>query len=161
MQDSSYMMGHEYTYEGSKPGRIIEILTECGCMNPVVYFDELDKISKCSKGDEIENFLCHLTDSSQNNEFHDKYMSGINFDLSKVTFIFSYNDPSKVNPILLDRLYKINTDGFNERVNLQFAKIICSPKCEYNFNSSDITTLKMLLKDNATMKKVLEILKDA
>ena len=46
MQDSSYMIGHEYTYEGSKPGRIIEILTETGCMNPVIYFDELDKISK-------------------------------------------------------------------------------------------------------------------
>ena len=144
MQDSSYMMGHEYTYEGSKPGRIIEILTECGCMNPVVYFDELDKISKCSKGDEIENFLCHLTDSSQNNEFHDKYMSGINFDLSKVTFIFSYNDPSKVNPILLDRLYKINTDGFNEKSKLTICQDYLLPKIleEYNFNSSDITITK-------------------
>ena len=57
-------MGHEYTYEGSKPGRIIEILGESGCMNPVIYFDELDKISKTQKGEEIENFLCHLTDTS-------------------------------------------------------------------------------------------------
>ena len=128
MQDSSYMMGHEYTYEGSKPGRIIEILTECGCMNPVIYFDELDKISKCTKGDEIENFLCHLTDTSQNSEFHDKYMSGINFDLSKVTFIFSYNDPSRVNPILLDRLYKINTDGFKEKSKLTICQDYLLPK---------------------------------
>lgn len=144
MQDSSYMMGHEYTYEGSKPGRIIEILTECGCMNPVIYFDELDKISKCTKGDEIENFLCHLTDTSQNSEFHDKYMSGINFDLSKVTFIFSYNEPSKVNPILLDRLYKINTDGFNEKSKLTICQDYLLPKIldEYNFNQSDITITK-------------------
>ena len=71
-------------------------------------------------------------------------MSGINFDLSKVTFIFSYNDPSKVNPILLDRLYKINTDGFNEKSKLTICQDYLLPKIleEYNFNSSDITITK-------------------
>jgi len=140
MQDSSFMMGHEYTYEGSKPGRIIEILGESGCMNPVIYFDELDKISKTQKGEEIENFLCHLTDSSQNTEFHDKYMSGINFDLSKATFIFSYNDPKAVNPILLDRIYKIKTDGFTDKSKLSICKDYLLPSIleECNFTRDDI-----------------------
>ena len=71
--DSAYFDGHCYTYEGSQPGRIINILQECKCMNPIIYFDELDKISDTPKGEEITNFLCHLIDYSQNNCFHDKY----------------------------------------------------------------------------------------
>ena len=140
MQDSSYLMGHEYTYEGSKPGRIIEILTECSCMNPVIYFDELDKLSETSKGDEIANLLCHLTDTSQNKEFQDKYLSGINFDLSRAIFIFSYNEESKINPILLDRMYKIKTDGFNKKSKLIIAQNYLIPKIitEFNFNKNDI-----------------------
>jgi ATP-dependent Lon protease len=57
--------------------------------------------------------LTHLTDTSQNTQFHDKYFSEIDFDLSKCLFIFSYNDESKVNPILKDRMYRIQTKGYN------------------------------------------------
>jgi ATP-dependent Lon protease len=140
MQDSSFMMGHEYTYEGSKPGRIIEILSECGCMNPVIYFDELDKISQSPKGEEIANFLCHLTDPSQNSEFHDKYMSGIDFDLSKAIFIFSYNNVENINPILLDRLFKIKTDGFDVKSKVTIAKNYLVPRLlkEYNIIENNI-----------------------
>ena len=46
-------------------------------MNPVIYFDELDKISDTPRGEEIIGILTHLTDTSQNNEFHDKYFSEI------------------------------------------------------------------------------------
>ena len=96
--DSSYLEGHSYTYEGSMWGKIVQIIIESKCMNPVIYFDELDKISDSSRGEEITNILTHLTDTTQNNQFHDKYFSEIEFDLSKCLFIFSYNDASKVNP---------------------------------------------------------------
>jgi hypothetical protein len=167
MQDSSFMMGHEYTYEGSKPGRIIEILGESGCMNPVIYFDELDKISKTQKGEEIENFLCHLTDSSQNSEFHDKYMSGINFDLSKATFIFSYNDPKAVNPILLDRIYKIKTDGFTDKSKLEICKDYLLPNIleECNFTRDDIkftdSAIKKIIQNYTDSEKGVRNLKRA
>ena len=167
MQDSSFMMGHEYTYEGSKPGRIIEILGESGCMNPVIYFDELDKISKTQKGEEIENFLCHLTDSSQNSEFHDKYMSGINFDLSKATFIFSYNDPKAVNPILLDRIYKIKTDGFTDKSKLSICKDYLLPSIleECNFTRDDIkftdNAIKRIIQNYTDSEKGVRNLKRA
>ena len=134
MQDSSYMIGHDYTYEGSKPGKIVEILNDCNCMNPVIYFDELDKISSCPKGEEIENFLCHLTDTSQNTEFQDKYLSRVKLDMSKVIYIFSYNDPSKVNPILLDRLFKIKTEGFDKDKKLKIAKDYLIPRMYNDFN---------------------------
>ena len=55
--------------------------------------------------------MTHLTDTTQNDKFHDKYFSEIDLDLSKCMFIFSYNDEDKVNPILKDRMYRISTKG--------------------------------------------------
>ena len=101
--DSAYFDGHCYTYEGSHWGRIVQILQDSKCMNPIIYFDELDKISDTAKGDEITHMLTHLTDPSQNSLFQDNYFPGVNIDLSKALFIFSYNDESKVNKILKDR----------------------------------------------------------
>jgi ATP-dependent Lon protease len=112
--DSSCLEGHSYTYEGSTWGKIVDILVKTKSMNPVIYFDELDKISDTPKGEEITGILTHLTDTTQNTQFHDKYFSEIDFDLSKCLFIFSYNDESKVNPILLDRMYKIQTKGYEK-----------------------------------------------
>jgi ATP-dependent Lon protease len=113
--DSSFLEGHGYTYEGSTWGKIVQILLDSKCMNPVIYFDELDKISDTPRGEEIAGILTHLTDTSQNSQFHDKYFSEINFDLSKCLFIFSYNDESKINPILKDRMYRIKTKGYNQK----------------------------------------------
>jgi ATP-dependent Lon protease len=111
--DSSFLEGHSYTYEGSTWGKIVQILIDSKCMNPVIYFDELDKISETPRGEEIAGILTHLTDTSQNSQFHDKYFAEINFDLSKCLFIFSYNDESKINPILKDRMYRIKTKGYS------------------------------------------------
>jgi ATP-dependent Lon protease len=107
--DASFLEGHSYTYEGSIYGRIVNGLIEAQCMDPVIYFDELDKISKTYKGEEITNILIHLTDPVQNSHFRDKYFHGIDIDLSKATLIFSYNNPSNINPILLDRITSIQT----------------------------------------------------
>jgi ATP-dependent Lon protease len=110
--DSSFLEGHGYTYEGSTPGKIVDIIRKVECMNPIFYFDELDKISETRKGEEIANLLIHLTDPSQNNHFQDKYLGDINLDLSKSIFVFSFNNIEKVNPILLDRMELIYVDGF-------------------------------------------------
>ena len=85
----------------------IEILKKSKCMNPVIYFDELDKVSETPKGEEIINLLIHMTDFSQNDHFMDKYYNDIPIDLSKALFIFSLNDVNRVNPILRDRMYMI------------------------------------------------------
>lgn len=103
-QDASYLTGENYSYVGSKCGKIIQALKEVKCMNPIFYFDELDKVSNTDKGREIINLLIHLTDYSQNQHFLDYYMDGITIDLSRATFIFSFNDRDKVCPILLDRM---------------------------------------------------------
>ena len=120
--DSCYLDGHSYTYEGSIPGKIVEIVKKAKCMSPVIYFDELDKVSDTPKGEEIINLLIHLTDFSQNDHFNDKYYSNIPIDLSKALFIFSLNNLEKVNPILRDRMFMIQTNDLKDYEKLVIAK---------------------------------------
>lgn len=120
--DASFLDGHSYTYEGSTWGKIVDVLIQSKCMNPVIYFDELDKVSQTPKGDEIMNLLIHLTDGSQNDRFQDKYFTGINLDLSRCLFIFSHNNHELVNPILRDRMYNISLSGFNTKQKLHIAE---------------------------------------
>ena len=138
--DSSFLEGHGYTYEGSTWGKIVQILIDSKCMNPVIYFDELDKISDTPKGEEIAGILTHLTDTSQNTQFHDKYFTEIDFDLSKCLFIFSYNDESKVNPILKDRMYRIQTKGYNQKQKTAISNNYLLPKIreQVKFAAADI-----------------------
>jgi len=138
--DSSFLEGHSYTYEGSTWGKIVQILIDSKCMNPVIYFDELDKISDTAKGQEIVGILTHLTDTSQNSQFHDKYFSEIDFDLSKCLFIFSYNDENLVNPILRDRMYRIQTKGYDSKEKTVITKNYLLPKIreQVKFNAEDI-----------------------
>jgi ATP-dependent Lon protease len=126
--DSSFLEGHGYTYEGSMWGKIVQILIDSKCMNPVIYFDELDKISDTPRGEEIAGILTHLTDTTQNSQFHDKYFAEINFDLSKCLFIFSYNDENKVNSILKDRMYRIKTKGYISKEKIVIANNYLIPK---------------------------------
>lgn len=138
--DSSFLEGHSYTYEGSTWGRISETLMQAQCMNPVFYFDELDKVSKTAKGDEIINTLIHLTDSTQNTQFQDKYFSGIDVDLSQSVFIFSYNKLEDINPILLDRLVNIKISSFKTEDKLAICKNYLIPGIEkkLGLNKGDI-----------------------
>ena len=149
--DSSFLEGHSYTYEGSTWGKIVQIIIDSKCMNPVIYFDELDKISDTPKGEEIIGILTHLTDTSQNSQFHDKYFSEVNFDLSKCLFIFSYNDESKVNSILRDRMYRIQTKGYepDEKITIAKDHLLPTIREQVNFKEDDVIlpdeTLKYLV----------------
>jgi len=130
--DISYYQGHSYTFEGSTSGRIVDILIEAKTMNPIFYFDELDKISKDNHGESIEGMLIHMTDLAQNEHFHDRYFSGIDFDLSKSLFVFSYNDDAKINPILKDRMYRIECGGYSKSDKMEISKKYFLPSMEKN-----------------------------
>lgn len=112
--DISTYVGHSYTYEGSMWGRVIDSVMQSGCMNPVLYFDELDKISGTPHGEEVASMLIHLTDRTQNSQFHDRYFAGIDIDMSQCLFVFSFNDINQVNPILRDRMQVIHCGGYSE-----------------------------------------------
>lgn len=111
--NASVLEGHDYTWEGSKWGKIVDILMEKQCMNPIIFFDELDKVSETKAGEEIYSILTHITDTTQNTSFCDKYFNGVDIDLSKCLFIFSFNDENKINPILRDRITMVKLRGFD------------------------------------------------
>jgi len=139
--------GHSYTYVGSTWGRIVDILMETKCMNPIIYIDELDKVSKTENGKEIIGILTHLTDPSQNDEFSDKYFSGIKLDLSKVLFIFSYNDYNLLDPILADRIHRVKFQKLNkyEKVHIVNNYILPELLETIGFNKGDIIFPKKVL----------------
>lgn len=138
--DGSALTGHHVTYEGSTYGKISESLMKAGYMNPILYFDELDKISQTPKGEEVASVLIHLTDSTQNDHFSDNYFSEIPLDLSKCLIIFSYNDESLVNPILKDRMITIRVAGYTKKEKVEIAQNYLIPRIlkTYNLNQDDI-----------------------
>jgi ATP-dependent Lon protease len=109
--NGSTLHGHNYTYLGSTWGSIVQILMDKQCMNPIIFIDEIDKISKTEHGREMTNILTHLLDPAQNDCFQDKYFNGIDLDLSKALFIVSYNDPEAIDRVLLDRIHRIKFDN--------------------------------------------------
>ena len=156
--DSSFFDGHSYTYEGSHWGRIIDILIESKCMNPIIYFDELDKVSDTHKGEEIIHLLTHLTDPSQNTLFQDNYFPGVHIDLSKALFIFSFNDETNVDRILKDRMYVINTKGFKPEDKISICKDYILPELleTFMFDKEEITFSEeslLYIIDNYTVKE--------
>ena len=111
--NGSTLHGHNYTYVGSTWGSIVQILIDKKCMNPIIFIDEVDKISRTEHGKEIVGILTHLLDSAQNDCFQDKYFTGIDLDLSKALFILSYNDVDAIDKILLDRVHRIKFNSLS------------------------------------------------
>ena len=125
--DASTFNGHQMVYEGSHCGKIVNSLVAAKSMSMVLMFDELDKVSNTAKGEEIQNLLVHLTDSAQNSDFEDKYLSGIPLDLSQSMFVFSANNIEKIDRVLLDRFTVIHLDGYGSKEKLEIAEKFLLP----------------------------------
>jgi ATP-dependent Lon protease len=138
--NGSTLVGHNFTYVGSTWGRIADILMTSGCMNPIIFIDEVDKISHTEHGREIVSILTHLTDSTQNDEFEDKFFSGIKLDLSKALIVFSFNDPDLIDPILRDRITIIETKALSVTEKLTIIKDYMLPEIcsDVGFNKNEI-----------------------
>jgi len=149
--DACFLEGHDYTYEGSTHGKIVEVLQQSGCMNPIIYFDELDKISDTPKGEEIVNILMHITDVTQNSHFNDKYFSGIDFDISKAIIIFSFNEEHKISRILRDRMKIIRVKGYKMIDKINIARDYLLSQCKNDIG---------LLYDAQFSDEILEFLID-
>ena len=92
----------------------------------------MDKITRTEHGKEIIGILTHLTDPTQNDCFQDKYFNGIDLDLSKALFIFSYNDPNSIDRILLDRIHRIKFDHLSLEDKLVIANDYLLPEIYKN-----------------------------
>jgi len=136
--DISYLLGIIYPYEGSKEGRLAAGLIEAGVRNPIFYFDEVDKISDTERGRELASVLIHLIDPTSNTSIRDRYFHGINIDFSECLFIFSYNDASKVSPILLDRIrtFQIPLPTLSQRCDILRKHIV--PRVTQRLNATHV-----------------------
>ena len=167
--DGSYLEGHGFTYVGSCNGKIVDLLVSAKCMNPIIYFDELDKVSETAKGQEIINILMHITDQTQNSHYNDKYFYGFDFDLSKALIIFSFNDTSKVSKILRDRMKIINVKGYDMTDKINIADKYLIPKLikeigldDFNINISNeiITHVVQYYTNESGVRKLKQKLHD-
>lgn len=141
LNDVSIITGHSETYVGSKPGKIVEILQNAQYMNPIIYLDEIDKLGD-RKSQEINGILTHLLDEEQNNTFQDNYLSNVPIDLSKVLFVIAFNDLSKVDSIVSDRMKIVYIDkpSLEDKITICTEKLVpeivsnTNEKLNINFN---------------------------
>jgi ATP-dependent Lon protease len=140
VDDVSYLNGELYVYEGSKPGKILSTACKLGCNNGIIFFDEIDKIDNSYKGSKVSSKMIHITDFTQNDKYADDYCPELNFGLDKFWFIFSLNDINNVHPILKDRMYIINVQGYDLKQKKEIVKQHIIPKVikRYDLNNNDI-----------------------
>ncbi|WP_252231734.1 endopeptidase La [Clostridium sp. ZBS15] len=144
MKDEAEIRGHRKTYVGAIPGRIAYALKEAKTMNPLILFDEIDKISSSYKG-EPSDALLEVLDSEQNKTFRDNYLE-LDMDLSKVMFIATANSLETIPRALLDRMEIIEVSGYTyeEKFNIAKNHLILKVLEEMGINSD-----KVELKDEA------------
>jgi ATP-dependent Lon protease len=162
--DASTYTGHQLVYESSHCGKIVNSLIASKSMSTVLMFDEVDKISQTPKGEEVMNLMIHLTDPVQNSDFEDKYLSGIPIDLSKVMFVFSANDLSKIDRVLLDRMTVIELKGYDLKQKTAIAEHYLLPSALREVNLVDQVDvpneiLTTLIEDYAKEEKGVRELK--
>ncbi len=150
VHDEAEIRGHRRTYIGAMPGRIISALEQAGSKNPLILLDEIDKLGNDYKGDP-SSALLEVLDAEQNNTFSDHYID-VPFDLSKVLFITTANDASKIPAPLYDRMEIIELYSYTAEEKFKIAKKHLLPKQMKNFNM----TSKMLSVTDSALKKIIE-----
>jgi ATP-dependent Lon protease len=134
VDDGAYLSGHSFTYSGAQPGMIIRKMVDSGKPRCIIFIDEVDKAGTKHGINEIMNVLIHITDPNTNDNFNDKFFQEVSFPINKVLFMFTYNDASKVDRILLDRIEQIDVHAYdlNDKLSIfnnYLLKEVCDGIC--------------------------------
>ena len=149
VRDEAEIRGHRRTYVGAMPGRIVNSLKQVGVNNPVMLFDEIDKMASDFRGDPASAML-EVLDPAQNSTFEDHYIDHT-FDLSKVFFVCTANDIGGIPGPLRDRMEIIFIESYTEFEKLNIAKKYLIPQTkeenglnDYKIPFSDASILKVI-----------------
>jgi ATP-dependent Lon protease len=147
VRDESEIRGHRKTYVGAMPGKIISVIKKAGTSNPVILFDEIDKMSSDFRGDPASAML-EVLDPEQNKTFVDHYLE-VDYDLSKVMFIMTANDITRIPVPLRDRMEIIQIPGYTSNEKLQIGKNYLIQKAVQNNGLKDYV---LEIPDNTMME---------
>lgn len=150
MKDEAEIRGHRKTYVGAIPGRIVYAMKDAKSMNPLMLFDEIDKINSSYNGDPSDALL-EILDSEQNKAFRDSYLE-VSMNLSKVMFIATANTLETIPRPLFDRMEVIEVSGYTYEEKFHIAKNHLIAKI---FKELDIPTDKITIEDSS-IREVIE-----
>ncbi len=147
VRDEAEIRGHRKTYVGAMPGRIINALIECKTSNPVMVFDEIDKMSSDFKGDPASAML-EVLDGEQNKAFRDHFVE-MSVDLSRCMFIATANSLENIPKPLIDRMEIIELSSYtkNEKLNIAKNHLVAKQLKRHGLSAKSLKISDLALRD--------------